>query len=159
MMVKQLGKLPLEGGFRNQFLTTNPQSQPKPIVLASDGMFELPSRAVFDHAYGFAKESIPDENTYTEIDLFDCDDFSYIFKGLISKWYQENRPNQLPLAIGVCWGLFPGFGQNMIHSMNWVILDDGILHWIEPQFIASRTQSEAMRKSETSTDRVNLILV
>lgn len=158
-MIKTIDKPTLERGFQTQFKTTNPQSQPQPMVLASDVKFEQPSRSLFDQAYEFAKASIPHENTYTEIDLFDCDDFSYIFKGLISKWYQENRPEQLPLTVGVCWGIFPGFGQNLIHSMNWVILDDGVLHWIEPQFVLSRTQAQAMRKSEVSTDRLNLIIV
>lgn len=158
-MAKTIAKTDLENGFRSQFQTTDPNAQPHPIVLASDVRFEQPSRAMFDQAYAFVKNSIPHENTYTEIDLFDCDDFSYIFKGLISKWYQENRPREHPLAIGVCWGLFPGFGQNLIHSMNWVILDDGVLYWIEPQFVQSREQSEAMRKSEISSDRLNLIMV
>ena len=158
-MVKSIDKPTLEHGFRTQFRTSNPGAQPAPIVLASDSRFEQPSRALFDQAYEFAKASIPHENTYTDIDFFDCDDFSYIFKGLISKWYQENRPREFPLAIGVCWGLFPGFGQNLIHSMNWVILDDGLLYWIEPQFVLSRPQSAAMRKSDVSIDRVNLVLV
>ena len=158
-MAKTIGKAKLEIGFRTQFKTTDPQSQPEPLVLASDIKFEQPSRALFDQAYAFVKASIPDENAYTKIDLFDCDDFSYIFKGLISKWYQENRPDDFPLAIGVCWGIFPGFGQNLVHSMNWVILDDGLLYWIEPQFVRTRDTSESMRKSETSTDRLNLIMV
>lgn len=149
----------LEQGFQSQFQTTNPTHQPTPIVLASDKRFEQPSRALFDEAYAFAKQSMPHEDTYTGIDFFDCDDFSYIFKGLIACWYQEKRPRELPLAVGMCWGIFPGFGQNLIHSMNWVILDDGILHWIEPQFVLSRDQSEAMRQSEVSIDRLNLVMV
>jgi len=158
-MAETIDKTALEQGFGTQFRTTDPQVQPRPFVLASDVTFEKPSRALFDQAYAFVKASIPHEDTYTEIDFFDCDDFSFIFKGLISKWYQENRPRDFPLAIGVCWGIFPGFGQNLIHSMNWVILDDGLLYWIEPQFVLSRAQSEAMRQSEVSIDRLNLVLV
>lgn len=158
-MPQRIEKATLEQGFRSQFATTDPHAQPRPIVLASDMEFELPSRALFDEAYAFVKASIPHEDTYAKIDYFDCDDFSYIFKGLLSKWYQENRPQDYPLAMGICWGLFPGFGQDLIHSMNWVILDDGVLHWIEPQFVLSRDQSDAMRQSNKSRDRLNLIMV
>ncbi|WP_299042877.1 lectin MOA-related protein [uncultured Tateyamaria sp.] len=158
-MTRRIDKPDLEQGFRSQFATTDPQAQTRPIVLASDMAFELPSRALFDKAYAFVKASIPHEETYAGIDHFDCDDFSYIFKGLLSKWYQENRPHDYPLAVGICWGLFPGFGQDLVHSMNWVILDDGVLHWIEPQFVLSRDPSEAMRQSNKARDRLNLAMV
>ena len=158
-MTKTIDKPTLEVGFRAQFQTTDPQAQPDPLILASDATFEQPTTATFNAAYEFAKAQMPHENDYSKIDLFDCDDFSYIFKGLIAQWYQETRPNKLPLAMGICWGLFPGFGQNLIHSMNWVILSDGVLHWIEPQFVRSRSQSEAMRQSEVSRDRLNLVMV
>ncbi|NRB04675.1 MAG: lectin MOA-related protein [Rhodobacteraceae bacterium] len=156
-MAKQVTKPVLETTFRNQFDSTDPHM--KALVLASDTTFEMPSKTLFDEAYGFAKDAMPHGDTFSKVDFFDCDDFSYIFKGLISKWYQENRPHDLPLAIGISWGLFPGFGNNEIHSMNWVIFDSGELHWIEPQFVNGKAMHEAMRASDTSRDKLNFVLI
>lgn len=130
-----------------------------PLVQASDPEMELPSRALFEDIMALVKQEIPPGTEYTEDGKFDCDDFSFMFKGLTAKWYQKTRPNSAPIATGIGWGIFPGFGGNVYHALNWVILDDRRMYWIEPQDIATKDLDEAMRRLNRNGDSANLLMV
>lgn len=129
-------------------------------VRVSDPKMELPPLALFTTMVAEIKGDMPDASEYTENGEFDCDDFAFIFKGLVTQWYRKNRADQLPFAIGVAWGDFNAFSKGQFHALNWLFLaDDKLLYWIEPQHIHSSPLDDAMAKFEKTLDRVDLLIV
>ena len=64
----------------------------------SDPRMELPPMDVFQTIVADIKGEMPNASEYTEHGEFDCDDFAFIFKGLITQWYRRNRPQELPFV-------------------------------------------------------------
>ncbi len=130
-----------------------------PLVQASDPKMELPSLQLFKEIIAYVKPKMPKASAYTQNGKFDCDDYSFLFKGFVAQWYQKNRPNDLPMAIGIGWGLYSTFGNNEYHSLNWVFLDDSKLYWIEPQDVREKSFDAIIKEFDGDRDRVNLLMV
>jgi hypothetical protein len=65
--------------------------------------------------------------TWTE-ESFDCDDFSYVYKGAVSK-HVYGMPVKVPVAVGIVFGRKPGAA----HAVN-IFLDElGRVRILEPQ--------------------------
>ncbi len=130
------------------------------LVQASDPQMEMTSKVLLQEIFADVIPLMPDEADYAQDGRFDCDDFAFAFKGLVCKWYQKKRPNQLPVAVGVGWGMFKTFGNRAYHALNWVFLDDDRrLYWIEPQFVTTRSFDATLEPFSKTHDRVNLLIV
>ncbi|MEL7165927.1 MAG: lectin MOA-related protein [Pseudomonadota bacterium] len=126
----------------------------------SDQTMELPTGTLFRQIIDDIKPEMPKKAEYSGLNLFDCDDYSFIFKGLISQWYRHNRRTELPFAIGIAWGFFSSFSPQEFHSLNFVFLgDDRILRWIEPQMIREETIEKATAKYKPAHDKVSLLIL
>lgn len=62
------------------------------------------------------------ERTYVK-ESHDCDDFSFILQGDISRWDSD-------LAFGIIWGEKPSGGA---HAWNWCVGEDEQIWFVEPQ--------------------------
>lgn len=62
-------------------------------------------------------------NLTYEPEKLDCDDFSFILQGDISRYDSD-------FAVGIAWGVTP---QGQGHAFNWAISTDKQLVFIEPQ--------------------------
>lgn len=63
---------------------------------------------------------------------FDCDDYSFALKGLVSLHARDYFDNlQHSCCIGIVWGDF--MHNHSQHACNWVLDNEYNLHWIEPQ--------------------------
>ncbi len=130
------------------------------LVQASDPKMELASNTLFDEIVNHIRPEMLDASEYTKNGQFDCDDFAFAFKGLVTNWYRTNRPNFLPMAIGIGWGKYAKFGDGEYHALNWVFIeDDQRLYWVEPQFIHSKPLKDSMAQFSKTQDRVNLMIV
>lgn len=146
--------------YARDHMTPLPDTVTRTLVQASDPLMELPTQTMLREIVESVKPDMPHADDYTENGKFDCDDFAYAFKGLATRWYQENRPALLPMAIGVSWGQFQFFGDGQYHALNWVFLaDDQKLYWIEPQFLRSKPFEDSLARFSKSRDRVNLLIV
>ncbi|MEM9584950.1 MAG: lectin MOA-related protein [Pseudomonadota bacterium] len=126
----------------------------------SDTKMELPSLELFKTIIDDIRDQMPHENEYTKLNAFDCDDYSFILKGLISQWYRHNRPSDLPFAMGIAWGFFNSFSRTEFHSLNFVfIADDRKLRWIEPQFLRSKSLEQATARFRSDLDEVSLLML
>lgn len=66
---------------------------------------------------------------------FDCDDFTYVFKGRICQVNREKYQLEYSFGIGIAWGKFSwAYDGAQLHATNW-FLDpvDGQVKWAEPQ--------------------------
>jgi hypothetical protein len=72
-------------------------------------------------------KSLVDRRQYTP-GKGDCDDFAHLLKAAFidAAWTDKKRVD--PICMGTVWGQLPG-----PHAINWVILDTGVLYFIEPQ--------------------------
>lgn len=130
------------------------------LVQASDPKMELPTAKMFAEIVELLRPRMPEGEEYSQDGRFDCDDYTFIFKGLVCDWYRAERRRDLPLALGLGWGRFTGFGQNLYHALNWVILaDDEKLYWVEPQDLRDKPLDDTMRRYSKRGDRVNLLMV
>ncbi|MEM6375562.1 MAG: lectin MOA-related protein [Pseudomonadota bacterium] len=127
---------------------------------ASDLKMELPDKNLFRQIVDDIKPEMPHKDEYTKINLFDCDDYAFIFKGLVSQWYRHNRPNDLPFAMGIAWGFFRAFSPTEFHSLNFIFLaEDRKLRWIEPQYIRSETLEQSTARFRSGQDKVSLLML
>ncbi|WP_300033673.1 lectin MOA-related protein [uncultured Roseobacter sp.] len=147
--------------YASQHMKPRPRSlSTRTLVQASDPDMEIPTKDQLISIVDAIRPRMPNGSEYTQNGKFDCDDFAFSFKGLVTQWYQENRPNDLPFAIGIGWGQFSSFSPDEYHALNWVFLaDDRKLYWIEPQMIASDPLDRAMSQFSKTGDRVNLLIV
>ena len=126
----------------------------------SELTMEFPSLSLLETIVADIRSDMPKKAEFTKVNKFDCDDYSFIFKGLVGQWYRRNRPNELPFAIGVAWGHFHRFSPGEFHSLNFIFLaDDRKLQWIEPQFIRESSLTDAMVKFSASRDTVSLLML
>jgi len=62
----------------------------------------------------------------SEVDLFDCEDFAYTFRGYCAEHHfrSRRRTDTLPFAIGMLWGW--GFASlpPLLHAINFAVLND-----------------------------------
>ncbi len=86
----------------------------------SDGIFECINT---QNLKDFLSFDDTNKHTYKEEKL-DCDDFSYMLQGNITKWYPEG-------SIGIVWGNRAGDGAG--HAWNFFISENKELKFIEPQ--------------------------
>ncbi|WP_152912643.1 lectin MOA-related protein [Candidatus Rhodobacter oscarellae] len=127
---------------------------------ASDIKLELPSLNLLQNVVNDIENEMPHKDEFTKHNFFDCDDFSFIFKGLVSQWYRKNRSNDLPFSVGIAWGFFNSFSPGEFHSLNFVFLgDDRKLYWIEPQLIRSGSLEDAMSTFKKNHDEVSLLML
>ncbi len=95
----------------------------------SDDKLYLPTHAEIDtiiadprtHVTGFAGAR----------QRFDCDDFSFVFKGNMSLYARDINGLTHSLCVGIAWGGFTWIAGR--HACNWVLTQDERLRWIEPQ--------------------------
>jgi len=73
-----------------------------------------------------AKEQIH-RRTYAK-DRYDCDDFAITLKNAFVEDAYRHGERRAAHLFGIAKGLLPG-----PHQMNWMINDDGILRFVEPQ--------------------------
>eukprot|EP01156_Anaeramoeba_ignava_P011255 Anaeramoba_ignava/a482504_22.p4 GENE.a482504_22~~a482504_22.p4 ORF type:complete len:144 (+),score=11.40 a482504_22:2655-3086(+) len=92
----------------------------------SDSSLYLPSEEEIEE---FIRNN-PIQPAYDLGEGFDCDDFSFTFKGQISL-YGRYRQLEHSLCVGIAWGFFEW--RNGIHATNWVLCDNNKFYWIEPQ--------------------------
>jgi hypothetical protein len=71
--------------------------------------------------------------------VFDCDDFAFVFKGEASRFGLIKNMSASP-CVGMAWGYFKWNPE--YHAVNWVILEDERFLWIEPQHI-NKTGADA----------------
>ncbi|MEL7092362.1 MAG: lectin MOA-related protein [Pseudomonadota bacterium] len=129
-------------------------------VRASDQEMELPAITLLREIVDDIKPNMPSKDEFTKVNFFDCDDYSFIFKGLVSDWYRKKRPNDLPFAIGIAWGYFSSFSPQEFHSLNFVFIgDDRKLRWIEPQMIRESTLEQATARFRKGHDKVSLLIL
>ncbi len=75
-------------------------------------------------------EPIPGE--YYQDEVFDCDDYAFVLKGLVSLHARSLGGVTSSMALGIVWGAFE-WVDNDFHATNWVVLEDGGFRWVEPQ--------------------------
>ena len=64
-------------------------------------------------------------------ETFDCDDFSFVFKGNICLFTRDRLNIQHSICVGIVWAKFNWTAGP--HACNWVLTSDQTLRWIEPQ--------------------------
>jgi hypothetical protein len=62
---------------------------------------------------------------------FDCDDYTFVFKGNMSLFTRDNLQLKHSVCVGIAWGYFTWRPE--YHAVNWFLDNDGVLRWIEPQ--------------------------
>lgn len=63
---------------------------------------------------------------------FDCDDYAFVFKGMVSLLARDSDNLTASPCIGLAWGEFGWMGE-VFHACNWVLDSSNALRWIEPQ--------------------------
>lgn len=62
---------------------------------------------------------------------FDCDDFTFVFKGNMSLFTRDQLQLNYSVCVGIAWGYFSW--RNEFHAVNWFLDKDFELRWVEPQ--------------------------
>lgn len=62
---------------------------------------------------------------------FDCDDYTFVFKGNLSLFTRDQLKLKSSICAGIAWGRFSW--RNEYHAANWFMDRDSVLWWIEPQ--------------------------
>jgi hypothetical protein len=102
-----------------QILLDNTNIEVKCAFNNADASYKLVN---IDNLKMFVAKNNLSKLTY-EPEKLDCDDFSFILQGDISRYDSD-------LCVGIIWGITPeGHG----HAFNWAISTDRHLYWIEPQ--------------------------
>ena len=96
-----------------------------------DAKIYLPDTEYYCPSVSYTKkvleESDLDKYLYSPA-RFDCDDYAICLKAAFAEDAYRNGIRRAPHAFGVVWGYLPG-----PHALNFVINDDGIVRFIEPQ--------------------------
>lgn len=94
----------------------------------SDEQFYAPTEA--EVRTFLEAEPIPAELYQDEV--FDCDDYAFVLKGLVSLHARSLERITSSMSIGIAWGRFD-WVDDEFHATNWVLLEDGEFRWLEPQ--------------------------
>lgn len=62
---------------------------------------------------------------------FDCDDYTFVFKGNMSLFTRDTLQIEYSVCVGIAWGYFTWRPE--FHAVNWFLDNGGTLRWIEPQ--------------------------
>jgi hypothetical protein len=62
---------------------------------------------------------------------FDCDDFTFVFKGNMSLFTRDQLRLNYSVCVGIAWGYFSW--RTEFHAVNWFLDKDLVLRWVEPQ--------------------------
>ena len=95
----------------------------------NDDQFYLPSFVEISTYVKASHAKIPAPANLGE--GFDCDDFAYVFKGQLSLFTRDRLRLPHSVCCGIAWGRFAWVNEE--HACNWVLTDDYVFHWIEPQ--------------------------
>jgi len=96
----------------------------KPNIFRADAFYVAPS---LQEAKAIIHKSHLDAQQWVD-DSFDCDDFAIVLKSNFSQAAYFNGTRKGGFAFGIIWLTEPSG-----HAMNWMINDDGILRFVEPQ--------------------------
>jgi hypothetical protein len=94
----------------------------------SDNEFYLPTRAEIEMLLAerpIRKARVRDES-------FDCDDFAFVFKGMVALEGRDLDHVTSSMCVGIAWGYFRWI-PDTFHAVNWALVDDSEFVWIEPQ--------------------------
>ena len=75
---------------------------------------------------------------------FDCDDYAFVLKGLVSLLTRDSAVLTASPCIGLAWGEFKWMGE-VFHACNWVLDSNCALSWIEPQTMELYNLDECIR--------------
>lgn len=64
-------------------------------------------------------------------EAFDCDDFSFVLKGLVCAHTRDKLSIEHSMCFGIAWGTFDWAEE--YHCCNWVFCNDGTFWWVEPR--------------------------
>ena len=96
-----------------------------------DAKIYLPDTIYYCPSVAYTKkvlaESTTDMRTYIA-EVQDCDDFAIMVKSDFVTDAYRNGTRRAPHCMGIVWGLLPG-----PHAINFVLNDDGIVRFVEPQ--------------------------
>jgi hypothetical protein len=76
---------------------------------------------------------------------FDCDDYTFVFKGNMSLFTRDHLQLKASVCVGIAWGLFSWRPE--YHAVNWFLDKDSVFWWIEPQDGRIYPLDECKRKS------------
>lgn len=93
-------------------------------IYIADGTYYLPP---LKDAKEIIKNSAVDRKTWVK-DRFDCDDFAHVLKAHFAEASYKDGNRRAAHCFGVVWGMLPN-----AHAINWMINEDGVLRFIEPQ--------------------------
>ena len=93
----------------------------------ADDQYYLPS---LDEVKSFHEQN-PIQHAPELNEGFDCDDFSFVYKGMISLYGRNEIQQQGSLCVGIAWGHFAW--RNEYHACNWFLDENFNVFWIEPQ--------------------------
>jgi len=96
-----------------------------------DAKIYLPDTIYYCPSVAYTKkvlaESSSDKRLWVE-EVFDCDDHALVLKADFAIDAYRNGTRRAPHAFGIVWGQLPG-----PHAINFVLNDDGIVRFVEPQ--------------------------
>ena len=99
--------------------------------LASGSKIYLPDLEYYCPSVVYTKKILSESTLDAKIWMpgyFDCEDFSYVLKADFSIDAYRNGVRRAAHCMGIVFGLLPG-----PHAKNWVLNDDGVVRFIEPQ--------------------------
>jgi len=94
----------------------------------SDNEFYVPTRDELD---AFLTER-PIRHADECDESFDCDDFAFVLKGMISLYARRSRHLRASVCLGIGWGKFQ-WVPDTFHAVNWALVDGSEFVWLEPQ--------------------------
>lgn len=94
----------------------------------ADANYYLPSRTEIDALVN----KIPLEQVKFFGEVFDCDDYAFLMKGLSSKYARDVLKIHDGLCLGIAWGRF-SWQADPEHACNWILDESQELLWLEPQ--------------------------
>jgi hypothetical protein len=100
----------------------SPNSTPR--IYQSDNFYMCPSLKAANDIIQLSRDN---RQKYVD-QAFDCDDFAILLKADFSLCSYQNGSRGGGYAFGIVW-----FERVKPHAMNWMINDDGILRFVEPQ--------------------------
>jgi len=99
--------------------------------LAKDVKIYLPDTTYYCPSISYTKkvlaESSGDKRRWIA-EVYDCDDHALVLKADFAIDAYRNGTRRAPHAFGIVWGYLPG-----AHAINFVINDDGVVRFCEPQ--------------------------
>ena len=93
----------------------------------ADAAYYLPDRG---EIAGIVKSN-PVNKPRIDNESFDCDDYSFVLKGLICSHTRDFLSIEHSICFGIAWGTFEW--ADGYHCCNWVLDADGNFWWVEPR--------------------------